>query len=505
MTTKRVAFSKPGDEVGEPSVEFHLYDYCDSQSVASEAASIDLSLIKDQQKRNGKTRGKHVRGNRVHDAGMGKLLRRASITSEISQDISGNSSAENSFWDNEENSFADYANLSNPKGGQKASGKLMQRASITSEISGTDNSFWNNEENSFADYAQFGAQKQPRRVSGSFRVNEDGFSDIRFDDEESLSDSVLSMGSFALDGGVEIVGFEDMKNGEELGNNNHYTAFSKAAMLDGSMDSWSITESVLKEEVDGEVDLKDPMPMRRADRRAQRARDRLSAYSRVPSRNGSIGSMSSNPRRNGSLGKYSDHSGPRRTGSLGKYSDHSLGSISMSSGPRRTGSLGKYSDHTPRSFAGRRLSAAPGHRRNGSSGSAAVLAGRIRPASPKRDDEEGSPTLRQRNCVAADAPKPDDEEGSPTLRQRNGRKSETKKEPSSAAIEKKDSIVASKVTKEMKKKKLGSDLPAGGASLRSPRTASLLSPRTAKAMKIKMGKDSDRRPRSASLRQHLLG
>ncbi|CAJ1934610.1 unnamed protein product [Cylindrotheca closterium] len=529
--TKHVAFSRPGDEVGEPSVEFHLYDYCDSHSVTSEAVSIDLSMMQDQQQQKRSMRGKQAGKSRGHDAGMGKLLKRgstsgtsekrASITSEVSHDISA---AENSFWDNEENSFADYANLGNQKGGQRNSGKLVQRASITSEMSGVD-SFWK-EENSFADYAKFGGLKQDRRVSGSFHLAEEGFNDIRFDDEASLADSVLSMGSFALDGGIEIYGFEDIKDGEEYhGNhNNTYTAPSKASMLDGSMDSWSINESVLKEgHIDGEEGLKDAMPMRRADRRAQRARDRLSAYSRVPSRNGSIGSLTSNPRRNGSIGKYSDHSGPiprrngsigkysdhsgpRRTGSLGKYSDHSLGSLSMaSSGPRRTGSLGKYSDHTPRGV-GRRSSAAPGHRRNGSNGSlaAAVLPGRNRPTAdaPEPDIEDGSPTVRQRN---GREPGTGTEEGSPTVRQRNGRNKSDKKEvsatsaPSMPSVEKKDSIVSSKVTKAMKMK-LGTDLP-GGAIL-SPRTKS-----SKKSAKIKMGSDSDILPRSrsGSTRQQLLG
>ncbi|KAL3934519.1 MAG: hypothetical protein SGBAC_009784 [Bacillariaceae sp.] len=531
--SKRVAFTKEDDEVGEPSVEIYMYDYCDSQSVVSEAVSIDLSLIKEQKQRKDsrvKSNNKNgVRGSRGHEAGMGKLLKRGSITSEVSQDVS---SADNSFWDNEDNSFAEYANMGNQqKGGRSGSGKLTQRASITSEVSGIDGGFWNNEDSSFADYVQFGGQNYDRRSSGSFRLTDD----IRFgDDDASLSDSMLSMGSFALDGGVEIVGFDDLKDGE---------APSKAAMLDGSGESWSIAESLLKD-VEAEEDLNDSMPMRRADRRAQRARDRVSAYSRTPSRNGSIGSIST-VRRNGSLGKYSNHSHgsmslssvPKRNGSLGKYSDHSLGAISQSSGPRRNGSLGKYSNHSAKSLNSRQPSTGPmHHRRNGSVGSHAGVTpkrnGSIGSLSTKgiartssigknsghgigrpsrRNDMLGGKSqssragmtsaswhsgtggaLAVKKAASADVtPTPEaEEEGSPTVRQRNTRKSESKKD-----------IVSPKVTKAMRKK-LGSDLPSG--AVLSP-TASKVAASSKSSRKIKMGKDSDQLPRSASLRQQLLG
>mmetsp|Transcript_42260 Transcript_42260/g.102123 ORF Transcript_42260/g.102123 Transcript_42260/m.102123 type:complete len:626 (+) Transcript_42260:121-1998(+) len=625
MTTKRVAFSSPDDKFGEPSVEFHLYDYCDSQSVVSEAVSIDLSLIQKEQQQQQQRRGKNIKGIRGQEKGMGKLLKqrsRSSITSDVSMDISSNS-PEMSFWDNEENSFADYVNFANQnnKGGQqqqqqqqRPSGKLAQRASITSAVSTSENSFWNNDENSFADYAQQFARppKQDRRLSGSFHLTEEGFSEIRFDEEGSLGDSFLSMGSFALDGGVEILGFEDVKDGDEPGhnNNNNYTAASKAAMLDGSGESWSITESLLKD-ADGEEDLRDstPMNMRRADRRAQRARDRLSAYSRVPGRTGSVGSISLSsvgpgPKRKDSLGKYSDHSLgsmsgiPRRNGSIGKYSDHSK---SLSSGvPRRNGSLGKYSDHSsgPRrnvslgkysDHSQGRLSRRPstGVRRNGSigplsakgvsrnstsigtnsghgiarrgstgynnpnSGHGIARRGSTGYNNPQRRNDDSavksslsratSIKLKQESAAAAaaDVPKPDTntDEQSPTLRQRNGIKSEIeestpssslekkkkdkkkiKESTSSSSLEKKDkkkknkgsaaekknkkkdskNIVSPVVTKEMKVK-LGSS--ASDLSGVGP----VFSPRTSKAMKIKMGRDSDHLPRSASLRQQLLG
>ena len=301
---KHVAFSSTEDEMGEPSVDFYLYDYCDSQSVVSEAPSIDMSLLKEQQQR--KMKGSDEKG-------MGKLLKRSSvskrssITSEISHDMS---TAENSFWDNEENSFADYGQFGNQKGGGGGGKRSQQqRPSISSDSGG---SFWNSEENSFADYMQFGGQNMERRNSASNRSGSMRLSELNFDDEGSLADSVLSMGSFALEGSYEIMGFEQLDDIEEQDSAN-YRAPSKAAMMmdSSSQDSWSITESILK---DGEEDLRDSMPNnRRAERRAQRARDRVSAYSSTPSRNGSIVSISV----------------PRRNGSLGKYSDHSLGSISL--------------------------------------------------------------------------------------------------------------------------------------------------------------------------------
>jgi len=522
-----------------------LYDYSDSQSVVSEAVSIDLSLIKEQQQQRNNTglRGNALsKASRGQERGMGKLLLKpSSISSDISHDLS---SAENSFGENEEISIADHVQFGGGGGGLRMSASSQKRASLNSE----DNSFWNNEENSFADYMQFGGQKLNRRTSvGSMRSGSIRLSELRFDhDDASMEDSVLSMGSFALEGDFEISGFEGI-----IGDDQEQASKASMTADPSPEETW---ESPLKAE-EGEEMLKDRMPLR-SERRAQRARDRISTYSRTPSRNGSIGSIASGvPKRKDSLGKYSSHSRgsivsagvPRSSGSLGKYSDHSSGVA------RRNGSLGKYSDHSmaprrPRrrgsigarstssigapirsqsanggtvnsAHVRRSLAAAVSGTRGGSptgkAQSARVLGSSKRDTSPPKpsspDNEsnkngdsnkvDGNSTLPKRNGKGPNDA--DDVTGKPTEKRNGKGEKKTKK--------KKDTIVSPKVTKSMNDKLSGSsstgisDAALLAAAVSSGSEMHSKTKTKRKGSTIKLGKDSDNLPRSANLRQQLLG
>lgn len=296
---------------GEPSVDFRSYDYCDQQSQCS-SVSIDFSSFL---KESGNLRGSGV--------SRGSALESLDRENEIRQRM----------W---------IRNSSN--------------SSNSNDLSVTGNQFKLNVDEAAAYFAMNRNSNSSSR-RGSFHKG----SHIQFDsafDEQSLADSVLSGTSFALEGLDGDSKLDDFALDDEFDTNSQ----SHPTMYEIGSDDFASLAEENSSESESEESLKDPPPslaplmpsssFTRSEKRMQRTRDRLRAYSENPMRNGSLGSMSSIPRRNGSNRSLAVSN--TRRASLGTSSSYipkreSFGTLSSTNNQRRNGSPGAASSaHIPR-------------------------------------------------------------------------------------------------------------------------------------------------------------
>jgi len=503
---------------GESSVDVRSYDYCDQQSQCS-SVSIDFSLLKE----NGNLRGNGgFRGSALES------------------------------WENEERQ------------------RLSIRNSITStssnDFSVTDNNFMMNMDEAATYFAMMNKNNNSPSRTGSFHKG----SQIQFDsafDEESLADSVLSGASFALDGmdGDNKLG-EFALDDKSLQTSEFDVKSQSHPTMDeiGSEDFMSLAE----ESYESEVSLKDPPPsvplMRsssfmRSEKRKQRTRNRLRAYSEKPMRSSSVNSISSIPRRNNSnrsLSTRSPTGNPRRDSvaaslgtssariprrsSLGASSANntrrsSLGSSSANN-PRRYGSPGASGAHilsnahnTRRSSLGSNnprntsLGASSAHnpRRNGSLGSMAAT-------NPRRNGSLGALQKRTSNSLKTESCHAAVSRRAGSLRAMASIQSELKRNESEATAPfengKTKAAAATERNESEVSRKNGKQKKVKAAAAAAFAMSKIISPKMEKAMKLKLGSDlrSGRSPPvvsrsvstplkkklvsgSAAQRQHLLG